>query len=416
MNKTNPFRLDVSECLPDPKSGHYWMGSGLLGAAPINSSGDWFLSLPPMIQQDFQSDQFFDAEDCTVYGTDHSVVTLMNFIFKIQARYSERYTGILSNITPTGGNPHIVAETIRTQGVIPYEDLPFDSTIDSWDKYYSPKPMTDNLLLEGQNWLTAYKFGHEWVYTSVLPITQQQAAITQALKSSPVGMSVSAWYEDGQGGYNQPVGAVENHWVCCFKEDMTYYYIFDSYNNTIKKYNKNSKITLCKLYTIAPAPSAEQQYSNFYKYFDWLYNILKSLGLMNNQSETSVTVSAFCLAIQKHEGWSANPPSRSYINNNPGNLKYSSVDSHVTAFTNQQDENGFAKFKCYEDGFTCLKNKTIAAATGKSTVYLPTDTLKTFFQKYAPVYDNNNPDAYAKDVASQLLVDENFQIKNLIIS
>lgn len=406
------FNLDVTKYLPKIKDGHYFLGSGLLGSQESNSNGDWSAFIPTTTD-DFQSNKGIDAMDCTVYGTDHALITLMKSVFGQEYRYAQRYIAILTGITQQGGDPHMVAEMIRLNGEIPYSDLPFDDSIASWNDYYSPKPMSFKLLSEGQNWLNQYSFGHEWVFDATETLAQKQAKITQALKRSPLGMSVSAWFPDGLGGYNQPANAPENHWVECYKEDVNYYYIFDSYDNTHKKYCKLSNISLCKLYKISAVPI--QNYSAFYTYFGWVYNILKQVGLMKNQTETDITVSAFCLAIQEHEGWY--PNSRSYRNNNPGNLKYSSVDSLISKHTSlPADPAGFAVFPNYQSGFLCLKEKITNACTGKSTVYFPTDTIEIFFQKYAPSYDNNDPDVYAKFVASALKVDIHFQIKNLIIS
>lgn len=118
-------------------------------------------------------------------------------------------------------------------------------------------------------------------------------------------------------------------------------------------------------------------------------------------------LSAFCMSIQKFEGWVANPPSRSYLNKNPGNLRKWHTQTGTAG--------GFAVFPTYEAGFAALKELVTRAATGKSTVYKPTDTIAQFFAKYAPSSDNNHPDTYARFVALRLGVEATtFQIKNLI--
>jgi hypothetical protein len=119
-----------------------------------------------------------------------------------------------------------------------------------------------------------------------------------------------------------------------------------------------------------------------------------------------------------HEGWS--PPSakfpigtRSFRNNNPGNIKYGSFAESCGA--TGKDDNGFAKFDSYLDGFNALKALINNAATGKSSIYKPTMTLDQFFSKYAPSSDGNDPSAYARTVARKLGVDYKvFQIKELV--
>jgi hypothetical protein len=67
--------------------------------------------------------------------------------------YSDRYIAILSDTTESGNSPHKVAETIRKWGLINEYELPFDSEIDSWEKYYSPKPMTEHYTNMGKKFL-----------------------------------------------------------------------------------------------------------------------------------------------------------------------------------------------------------------------------------------------------------------------
>jgi hypothetical protein len=125
----------------------------------------------------------------------------------------------------------------------------------------------------------------------------------------------------------------------------------------------------------------------------------------------------FCLAIQIHEGWSG--PStqyptgtRSYRNNNPGNIKYG--DFARSCGATGKDDKGFAKFPEYLDGFNALKALITNAANGKSSIYKPTMTLEQFFSKYAPSSDNN-PAAYARVVARKLGVDyKTFVISQLV--
>lgn len=116
----------------------------------------------------------------------------------------------------------------------------------------------------------------------------------------------------------------------------------------------------------------------------------------------------WALAIQSHEGYYKG--SRSYRNKNPGNLKFCGQ-----RLATGQDANNFAIFKTYEDGFMTLVNQLRYACIGKSAVYSPNDTLYSFFQKFAPATDNNNPKIYAEVVAHNLMVDPNISIKKLIL-
>src|SRR3990167_3871362 len=103
---------------------------------------------------------------------------------------------------------------------------------------------------------------------------------------------------------------------------------------------------------------------------------------------------AFGLEIKKHEGYF--PGSRSYINNNPGNLRASPFQDGTLA--------GFAYFKTYERGWKALLYDIELKFTGKSRTGLgPSSTILKFFQVYAPAGDNNNPTVYAQAVVKGLI-------------
>lgn len=125
--------------------------------------------------------------------------------------------------------------------------------------------------------------------------------------------------------------------------------------------------------------------------------------IMDEQFDIQTRLDLFCFAIQEREGWftpNKDYPrgSRSWRNNNPGNVKFVQQMKLATG----KDKNGFAIFKTYEDGLLFLKNMILNAATGKSQIYKPTDTLYGFFTKYAPSTDNNDPKLYAEIVAKKV--------------
>ena len=105
-------------------------------------------------------------------------------------------------------------------------------------------------------------------------------------------------------------------------------------------------------------------------------------------------------AIEKYEGYY--PQSRSYRNNNPGNIK--SLDG------------SFLTFKSYQEGFDYLCDYLKRVCEGKHTGYSKggETTLLEFFIIYAPQADNNYPIAYAQFVAIKLGVDESIKIKEFL--
>jgi hypothetical protein len=114
-------------------------------------------------------------------------------------------------------------------------------------------------------------------------------------------------------------------------------------------------------------------------------------------------------AIKRFEGWTTS--SLSFRNNNPGNLRPS-----IEPWQGQigVDSNHFVIFDSYDNGIRALKMSLFNAATGKSRIYHPSDSLYDFFDRYAPTSDNNYPRRYAEFVAAQLNVDPNIQISQLV--
>lgn len=130
------------------------------------------------------------------------------------------------------------------------------------------------------------------------------------------------------------------------------------------------------------------------------------------------TIKDFALAIQHHEGYfkpgeNGYPDgSLSYRNANPGNLR---PTKYVIDYLGALGEGvgGFARFSSYEKGFEGLcmfiKNCQNNMVRGYHDA-----TIKSFFERYAPSEDNNNPLAYAKAVAKRLGVSIDFKIKDLV--
>ena len=108
-------------------------------------------------------------------------------------------------------------------------------------------------------------------------------------------------------------------------------------------------------------------------------------------------------AIKSFEGWS--PGSRSYRNNNPGNLKFAGQAGAVG-----EDEEGHAIFASYAEGWSALQRQIRAAFTGISHVYGLTDTLYSFFAKYA----EGNSTEYAEYVAAQLGVSPDDNLASIL--
>jgi hypothetical protein len=115
-------------------------------------------------------------------------------------------------------------------------------------------------------------------------------------------------------------------------------------------------------------------------------------------------------AIQKHEGWFNG--SRSFRNNNPGNLRYTTYTASLGK--NKGKDNGnFIIYVDYETGFSALKQFLKDAATDVLRAYRGTMTIYDFYSVYAPSGDGNYPKGYAEAVAADLGVSPKVKISTL---
>lgn len=102
---------------------------------------------------------------------------------------------------------------------------------------------------------------------------------------------------------------------------------------------------------------------------------------------------ALCDAIKSHEGWY--PFSRSWRNNNPGNLCYSRFMLGT--------DGKLAIFSSFTSGWLALWYDVYSKCKGNTVTGLgPTSTLLQFFNVWAPKSDGNDPVAYAQTVATKL--------------
>ena len=110
----------------------------------------------------------------------------------------------------------------------------------------------------------------------------------------------------------------------------------------------------------------------------------------------------FAKAIQEHEGYFKG--SRSFRNNSPANFKLGGglTDYMKSLGGTSLDPQGFVIFPTYEIGFKALCTFLTDACKGGLRSYNPKMSLKSFFEKYAPSSDNNDPLRYAKQVAKKI--------------
>lgn len=278
------------------------------------------------------------------------------------------------------------------------------------------------------------------------------ASLKDALRYSPIGISVYAWVQNADSTYIKPQGAQDNHWCVLYGyEDGKSWHVFDSYDNTHKKLAWDFGFEMAKRYSIKRRdPQAElsrlQKILQLIAQILSIYQIIDAIKSLQKPAtppepmQPPATVSntptapsppptaqnhilALCEVIKDYEGFGG-PGSTingihypngtpSYRNNNPGNCRYSSVGYDPKYGIVKKSWNGFAIFRDYETGWLYLQNLVREKIKAH-----PTWTLLDFFADpddgYAPQKDGNNPRVYKAFVANRLKVDPTYQIKNLL--
>lgn len=425
MNDPHPHGLIIPEITPD----HWVLGSADSGAPGevINPSGNWLAYAP---QGEPQSKNGIETQNCTGFGTLNALETLLAFK-GFSANYSDRYLGIAAGTSPLNGNdPHTVAETMRTNcGAIDESLLPFSPDIQTPQSYYQPKPLPSNLTATGTKWYDAWELNHEWVFTGGTP-DDKRAKLKVAMTKGTVALSVYAWnFDEAKSFYTKPVGAADNHWCELVAIEDGKYTIFDSYDGYLKDLDPLFDFAMAKVYYLTPA---EPNITVIARILDLIGQILNIDSLLIKQKTTPnpilptppaptpvspapnpthvSRISAWATAIQRAEGW--DQTSRSFMNNNPGNLKYTAYTKSLGAVGH--DGGNFCKFQNYDAGFKALCQFLTDAANNRLIAYHSARTLQAFTEIYAQPPHVNGRIPYLDSICTELKVDPAINISLLL--
>lgn len=415
--------------------------SGVLPKEIKNPSGDW-RKFTPQFEPQFGAG--FDTLDCTIFGLENQAQIYIKAVFGIDVNYSERFVSNgMNRDNSVGQDPHLPLEWVRKSGLIKQELLPMVFTL---AEYQTPRPLPQNLIDEGKKW--EFELKHEYIFANSPNKENRLALLREYLQYSPLGVSVTAWSE--QNGLYVDNGLPNGHWCVLVHIDLDgIMYVYDSYDlivngistALIKKLHPDHHIEVAKrIYITRKLDDIKEQ-------LNWVEKLVAKLVLavqeflkkkpMEYKPINEVMppildpdlqpiihpiepkrdlIKEFCLAIQEKEGfWKG---SRSERNNNPGNVKWV---GQLTAIG--KDEQGFAKFQTYKDGFKHLYRVVENTCAGLSEVRGKDYTILEFFagtlkkdyrDGYAPKRDKNNPLAYANFVANKLKILPTTKMKELL--
>lgn len=198
----------------------------------LREDRDWFNVVP---EPELQSPKF-ETFSCVSHATINAIEALERIQLLESDNYSERFLAAISGTKEGGNDPHKVAEYVRKAGMVTEEVYPTEDA-NTWEDYYQTVP--PNLIALGQNWLTVRDFKHEYV-------PNDPTSIYEALGMSPLGVSVSAWFEK-DGLFLRPEGMPNNHLTLMVGAKINEYYIvFDSYAPFVKKIPWDTKFDIVK--------------------------------------------------------------------------------------------------------------------------------------------------------------------------
>lgn len=229
----------------------------------INPTGDWTHDLPIPEAQNLNGIEPFA---CVTFTTLNCVEILIKKKYGLDRNYSDRFLAAISGTKEGGNTPDQVCEWLRKAGVVPQDVWPFNPDIDSFEKFYSPVP--PKLIELARDFLAEWDFKYE-------DVPDDNQSILKALKCSPLGLSVTAWFERGS-KYYKPEGMDDNHFTTLVKaESGDYKRVFDSYADGegdpyLKDYEWETKHNAIKRFYISKKEQKKQTW------WEWLLSFLSN--------------------------------------------------------------------------------------------------------------------------------------------
>lgn len=222
----------------------YVFGSALSPVPKIilQENADWSEFLP---ENEWQSPNGFESYSCVSHSSCNCIEILIKRLFGTSTNWSDRKVAKDSDTKIGGNSPKKVLTAIRDKGLVS-ESLWPTAGVMSFTEYY--KDIPQNVSDKGLKWLDEY----ELLYEDIVKISPK--SLKDALKMSPLSVSVPAWTKGQNGLYIRPQGQKDNHLTCLigYKEGE-YWLIYDTYpddGSPLKKVEWNISFELAKRFYI----------------------------------------------------------------------------------------------------------------------------------------------------------------------
>ncbi len=225
------MKLQPNFKYPEITDEHYVFGKQIQGAALLRPDGDWRPYTPP---EEAQRRNGVESSSCFVEAQQHALATILEEQFDVvDQNFSARFNLIYSDATSSGGDPLKAAQSFRDRGLVPDTFLPFSDDIKSWEEFRSFKGGNrDDCEKQGKTWRSYWEPKYDVVVRKEMDVEGKYNLMKQALKFSPLPMSVAQGYDNGQ---PKPKGARDIHLVeLVYIDDQNRPYIWDTYAPYLK--------------------------------------------------------------------------------------------------------------------------------------------------------------------------------------
>jgi hypothetical protein len=173
----------------------------------INPNKNWI----NIAINELQSQHGIEPSSCYVEAQQAIIATLLEYIYGIKdSNFSARFNALLSDGTHQGGDPIKAALSIKKDGLIPQSMMGWND-VKCWNDFHSWKGVDkEQCLLEGKNFVNQWDMSYRIVFEKDTPLKTKYLLLEEALKCSPVAVSVYAWVEK-DGVYYKPEGVRDTH-------------------------------------------------------------------------------------------------------------------------------------------------------------------------------------------------------------
>lgn len=210
-------------------------GYSKLPTEVLQENQDWTPYLP---KKELQN-KGFETSACVTFTTLNCIEILIKRKYGIETNWSDRFLACASGTDKGGNSPKQVAETLRKLGCALEEQYPFEAS--SYKDFYKLIPPK---MYELAKEFFKYSFQHEYV---------SGKDIDEAIKYSPLLISVSAWHKKN-GLFYRPEGYRDNHATTYVKREPDSRKVFDTYDSHLKSIHLDALPQVAKRFHIERKP------------------------------------------------------------------------------------------------------------------------------------------------------------------